>query len=71
VAIRTETVALTVSDGRTMRAHVARPASDHVHVEFARADHGFFCHPRATYHPTAAAEAWALTLKFLDGHLRD
>ena len=38
------------------------------HVEFSEADHGFFCDARASYNPTAAAEAWPLTLAFLRLH---
>jgi len=38
----------------------------YVNVEFSDADHGFFCDARASYNPTAAAEAWPLTLAFLD-----
>ena len=37
----------------------------HINVEVSYADHGFFCDERATYHPQAAQEAWALTLAFL------
>jgi carboxymethylenebutenolidase len=40
-------------------------AKPHVNVEISYADHGFFCDERATFHPQAAAEAWALTLAFL------
>lgn len=36
-----------------------------VEVEYSDADHGFFCDQRASYHPAAATEAWALTLEFL------
>lgn len=36
-----------------------------VDVEFADADHGFFCDQRAQYEPRAARESWALTLAFL------
>jgi carboxymethylenebutenolidase len=39
-----------------------------VNVEFSFADHGFFCEARASYSPEAAAEAWPLTLAFLDRH---
>ncbi len=35
-----------------------------VNVEFAHADHGFFCDDRPVYHPDAAAQSWALTLAF-------
>ncbi|MGD1071796.1 MAG: dienelactone hydrolase family protein [Bryobacteraceae bacterium] len=39
-----------------------------VNVEFSFADHGFFCDARASYNAEAAAEAWALTLAFLNRH---
>lgn len=34
------------------------------------ADHGFHCDERPSYHPQAAAEAWALTLAFFQQKLR-
>jgi carboxymethylenebutenolidase len=40
-----------------------------VNVEFADADHGFFCDARASYNPAAARQAWALTHAFLNCHL--
>jgi carboxymethylenebutenolidase len=40
-----------------------------VNVEFADADHGFFCDARASYNPPAAHQAWALTHAFLKCHL--
>ena len=40
----------------------------YVSVEFSDADHGFFCDARSSYNPTAAAEAWPLTLAFLRLH---
>jgi carboxymethylenebutenolidase len=39
-----------------------------INVEFSYADHGFFCDARASYNPEAAAEAWSLTLTFLNIH---
>jgi carboxymethylenebutenolidase len=39
-------------------------------AEFSDADHGFFCDLRGSYHPAAAAEAWALTLAFLANHTK-
>jgi carboxymethylenebutenolidase len=39
-----------------------------INVEFSFADHGFFCDARASYNAEAAAEAWALTLTFLNSH---
>jgi carboxymethylenebutenolidase len=40
-----------------------------VNVEFADADHGFFCDARASYNPSAARQAWALTHSFLNCYL--
>jgi carboxymethylenebutenolidase len=40
-----------------------------VELEYSDADHGFFCDQRASYHATAAAEAWVLVLKFLRNRL--
>lgn len=41
-----------------------------VNVEFSDADHGFFCDARSTYNPSAARQAWALTLTFLNTYAR-
>ena len=35
-------------------------------VVFSNADHGFFCDARPSYHAAAAAQAWSLTLSFLE-----
>jgi carboxymethylenebutenolidase len=37
-----------------------------VNVEFSDADHGFSCDARSSYNPSAAKQAWALTLSFLN-----
>lgn len=39
-----------------------------VDVSFSNADHGFFCDARASYHAASAAQAWALTLAFLESY---
>ena len=39
---------------------------NYVNVEFSAADHAFFCDARPSYNPAAAAQAWPLTLAFLD-----
>jgi carboxymethylenebutenolidase len=39
---------------------------NYVNVEFSEADHGFFCDARPSYNPVAAAQAWPLTLAFLN-----
>ena len=41
----------------------------YVNVVFSEADHGFFCDARASFHAQAAAQAWPLTLAFLETHL--
>jgi carboxymethylenebutenolidase len=40
----------------------------YVNLVFSEADHGFFCDARASYNPAAAAQAWPLTLAFLETH---
>ncbi|HUK35686.1 MAG TPA: dienelactone hydrolase family protein, partial [Vicinamibacterales bacterium] len=37
-----------------------------VDVLFSNADHGFFCDARPSYHAPSAAQAWSLTLAFLN-----
>jgi carboxymethylenebutenolidase len=44
---------------------------NYTNVVFSRADHGFFCDARASYHPVAAKLAWVLTLEFLRIHLNE
>jgi carboxymethylenebutenolidase len=41
----------------------------YTNVEISDADHGFFCDARASYSAAAAAQAWPLTLAFLNMHL--
>src|SRR2546425_297181 len=41
-----------------------------VNVVFTDAAHAFFCDARPNFHPTATAQAWALTLAFLGDALR-
>ena len=41
----------------------------YVNVEFSKADHGFFCDARPSYHPAAASLAWNLTKTYLLLHL--
>jgi carboxymethylenebutenolidase len=41
----------------------------YVNVEFSDADHGFFCDARGSYNAAAAAQAWPLTLAFLNTHM--
>jgi carboxymethylenebutenolidase len=39
-----------------------------VDVVFSNADHGFFCDARQSYHAASAAQAWSLTLAFLNSY---
>ena len=39
-----------------------------VDVVFSNADHGFFCDARPSYHAASAAQAWSLTLAFLNSY---
>ncbi len=41
----------------------------YVNTVISDADHGFHCDARGSYNPAAAAEAWALTLAFLQDKL--
>jgi carboxymethylenebutenolidase len=43
---------------------------DFVNVIYSKANHAFFCDARASYHPVAAAEAWALVKEFWKIHLK-
>lgn len=43
-----------------------RLGKPYVNVEISDADHGFFCDARPSYNPVAAAQAWPLTLAFLN-----
>ncbi|TGE06211.1 dienelactone hydrolase family protein [Hymenobacter fodinae] len=42
----------------------------YINTFISYADHGFHCDERPSYHPQAAAEAWALTLAFFQDKLR-
>jgi carboxymethylenebutenolidase len=46
-----------------------RAGKPFVNVEFADADHAFFCDARPSYNPAATQQAWALTRAFLNCHL--
>jgi carboxymethylenebutenolidase len=51
-------------------ASLREAGKPYVNVEFSEADHGFFCDQRASYNPQAAAQAWALSLEFLNTNLK-
>ena len=55
------------ADQRSAVAETLKSAGkNYVNVEFSEADHGFFCDARPSYNPVAAAQAWPLTLAFLN-----
>jgi carboxymethylenebutenolidase len=51
---------------RAVVAGVSDAGKTFVDVVFSNADHGFFCEARASYQAQAAAQAWSLTLSFLN-----
>ncbi len=51
---------------RAVIAGVTDADKTFVDVVFSNADHGFFNDARASYQAHAAAQAWSLTLSFLD-----
>jgi carboxymethylenebutenolidase len=53
---------------RSVRDTLSDTGKNFINVEISDADHGFFCDARASYNPTAAAEAWPMTLAFLRLH---
>jgi len=57
--------AQTAEHRRAITEALTTEKKNYVNVEFARADHGFFCDERAAYEPNSARQAWALTLEFL------
>jgi carboxymethylenebutenolidase len=50
-------------------AAVEAAGKPHINTVISYAEHGFNCDARASYHPEAAAEAWALTLAFFQQKL--
>ena len=42
-----------------------------INAEFSEAEHGFNCDERSAYHPASAATAWAMTLAFLEKHVKE
>lgn len=56
---------ITAEHRRAVSDALTAVQKDFVNVEFAQADHGFFCDARSSYNSTAARQAWALTLEFL------
>lgn len=59
---------ITQEQVRAVRDALSDAGKSFINVELSDAEHGFFCDARASYNPTAAAEAWPLTLAFLRLH---
>jgi carboxymethylenebutenolidase len=57
---------ITPQHTRAVADELKAAGKSYISVEISDADHGFFCDARASYNPTAAREAWPLTLSFLD-----
>jgi carboxymethylenebutenolidase len=57
---------ITSDQTRAVAEALRAAGKNFVNVEFSDADHGFFCDARPSYNPTAAAQAWPLTLAFLN-----
>jgi carboxymethylenebutenolidase len=55
-----------VEQRQAVVAGVSDAGKTFVDVLFSNADHGFFCSARPSFHAQAAAQAWSLTLSFLD-----
>lgn len=49
-------------------AALSRAGKRYLMSVYPGAGHGFDCNARKSYHPGAAAEAWTLTLQFLEAH---
>jgi len=58
------------ADRDRVHAAVRSAGKRYVNVEFSGVNHGFFCDARSDYDASAARQAWALTLAFLDEALR-
>jgi len=59
---------ITADHARAVADALKAAGKSFINVEFSDADHGFFCDARPSYSPVAAAQAWPLTLAFLDSY---
>ncbi len=64
-----EDASIPVADVERLRAALTAATVDTDVVRYPDAGHGFHCDVRADYHEAAAADAWARTLDWFDGHL--
>ncbi|MGH9683072.1 MAG: dienelactone hydrolase family protein [Candidatus Acidiferrales bacterium] len=55
---------------RSVMEALDKERKTYTNVEISDADHGFFCDQRASYNPSAARQAWALSRSFLEMHLK-
>jgi carboxymethylenebutenolidase len=49
---------------------MTKAGKPYINVEISDANHAFFCDARPSYNAIAAKHAWALTLSFLETHLK-
>jgi carboxymethylenebutenolidase len=58
-----------IEDVETLRERLRGAPVPAEVIRYAGAEHGFHCDRRDSYHPEAAADAWARTITWLDAHL--
>ena len=56
--------AISAEDREIILSALDEAGKAYTSVLFSEAEHGFFCDPRKSYNPDAAAQAWPLTLAF-------
>ena len=61
---------ITAEHTRAVEDALTKAGKPHVNVKISDADHGFFCDVRPSYNAKAASLAWALTLQFLNTHVK-
>jgi len=60
---------ITIEEKRVLRESLYKNEKNFVHVEFSKADHGFFCNERKSYNEKAAEQAFALTVAFIKSYI--
>jgi carboxymethylenebutenolidase len=65
-----EDASIPVDDVEQLRTALTSATVDTEVVRYEHAGHGFHCDQRPDYRPGEAADAWARTLAWFDGHLR-
>jgi carboxymethylenebutenolidase len=65
-----EDKSISTEEHEKVAAALSKAKKRYVINVFPKAGHGFFSDRRDSYNPEAASEAWAMTLSFLDRHLK-